>query len=50
MVRRAVIVEHGVVAYEVVLVRPSAVPVTTTGKVQRRECRDRYLKGALDRV
>jgi acyl-CoA synthetase (AMP-forming)/AMP-acid ligase II len=50
MVRRAIIVEHGVVVHEVVLVEPGSMPLTTSGKLQRRDCRDRYLKGSLARV
>jgi acyl-CoA synthetase (AMP-forming)/AMP-acid ligase II len=39
--------EHGIAA-EVVLVRPRAVPRTSSGKIRRSACRDAYLTGALD--
>ncbi|MDQ1102853.1 non-ribosomal peptide synthetase [Nocardioides zeae] len=46
-VRRAVSVRHGVTPSEVFLVRPGGVPRTTSGKVRRNECRQRYLAGRL---
>jgi len=50
MVRRAIIVEHGAVVHEVVLVEPGSLPVTTSGKLRRRDCRDRYLTESLARI
>ncbi|MEM8910551.1 MAG: AMP-binding protein [Planctomycetota bacterium] len=38
-IRRAVIDDHEVDAREVVLTRPAAIPLTTSGKVQRQACR-----------
>jgi amino acid adenylation domain-containing protein len=46
-VRRTVAEEHEVQAHEVVLVRVGAVPKTSSGKVQRRLCRELYLAGEL---
>jgi amino acid adenylation domain-containing protein len=46
-IRRAVAAEHEVEVYEVVLVRSDAVPKTSSGKVQRRACGERYLAGEL---
>ncbi|HEX7186575.1 MAG TPA: amino acid adenylation domain-containing protein, partial [Thermoanaerobaculia bacterium] len=49
-VRQAVAEEHEAAVHEVVLVVPGGVPKTTSGKVQRRACRDLYLRGELDAV
>src|SRR5215203_1005044 len=46
-VRQAVAAEHEVQVYEVVLIRQGALPKTSSGKVQRRLCRDLYLRGEL---
>ncbi|MFL6196687.1 MAG: amino acid adenylation domain-containing protein, partial [Thermoanaerobaculia bacterium] len=46
-VRRAVAEEHEVQAQEVVLIRQGSLPKTSSGKVQRRLCRDLYLEGGL---
>jgi amino acid adenylation domain-containing protein len=46
-VRRAVAEEHEVQPYEVVLVRTGTVPKTSSGKVRRQACRERYLAGEL---
>jgi amino acid adenylation domain-containing protein len=42
--------EHEVPVYAIVLVRPGAVPKTTSGKVQRGLCRQRFLNGELEPV
>ncbi|HEX2225127.1 MAG TPA: amino acid adenylation domain-containing protein, partial [Thermoanaerobaculia bacterium] len=49
-VRRAVAEEHEAQVYEVVLLAPGALPKTSSGKVQRRECRKLYLAGELESV
>jgi len=46
-VRRAVTAEHDLTPYAVVLVAPSSVPKTSSGKVQRGVCRERFLAGTL---
>jgi amino acid adenylation domain-containing protein len=46
-VRRAVAEEHEAVVHEIVLVPQGAVPKTTSGKIQRRACRDLYLAAEL---
>ncbi len=46
-VRRAVAEEHEVQVHEVVLVRVGTVPKTSSGKIQRRLCREQYLHGEL---
>ncbi|HEV2149633.1 MAG TPA: beta-ketoacyl synthase N-terminal-like domain-containing protein, partial [Longimicrobiaceae bacterium] len=49
-VRRALAEEHELPPYAVVLLKTGAVPKTTSGKIQRRECRDRWLQGTLQAV
>ncbi len=46
-VRRALAEEHEVHAAEVVLIRAGTLPRTTSGKVQRRQCRELHLEGGL---
>lgn len=49
-VRQAVAEEHEVDPAAIVLLRTLALPKTSSGKVQRRACRDRFLAGTLDVV
>jgi phthiocerol/phenolphthiocerol synthesis type-I polyketide synthase C len=46
-IRQAVTAEHEVRPDVVVLIAPLSLPRTTSGKVRRSECRDRYLAGDL---
>jgi acyl-CoA synthetase (AMP-forming)/AMP-acid ligase II/acyl carrier protein len=46
-IRKAVAEEHELEVHAVVLVRTGTVPKTSSGKLQRRACRDQYLDGAL---
>jgi len=46
-VRSAVSQGHGVHVDDVVLIRPGALPRTSSGKVRRAQCRDDYLHGRL---
>ncbi|HSU81527.1 MAG TPA: fatty acyl-AMP ligase, partial [Thermoanaerobaculia bacterium] len=46
-VRRAVAEEHEALVHEVLLVAQGGVPKTTSGKIQRRGCRDLYLSNEL---
>lgn len=46
-VRKAVLEEHGLQLYRVVLLKPGRLPKTSSGKVQRYACRDQYLQGEL---
>ncbi|MDV9178714.1 AMP-binding protein, partial [Streptomyces sp. W16] len=46
-IRGAVLTRHGVDALDVLVVRRGSLPKTTSGKLQRRACRDRYLRGEL---
>ncbi|HKQ62818.1 MAG TPA: amino acid adenylation domain-containing protein, partial [Candidatus Polarisedimenticolaceae bacterium] len=48
--REAVIEEHEVAVHAVVLLAPGSIRKTTSGKIQRRSCRDDYLGGRLDGV
>ncbi|MBX9397653.1 fatty acyl-AMP ligase [Streptomyces sp. TRM72054] len=47
-VRRAVGGRHGVEPYEVVFLRPGAMPRTSSGKVRRHACAERHRLGTLD--
>ncbi|MEP7308320.1 MAG: AMP-binding protein, partial [Acidobacteriota bacterium] len=49
-VRQAIAEEHDVDPAAIVLLRPLGLPKTSSGKVQRRACRDRFLAGTLDVV
>jgi acyl-CoA synthetase (AMP-forming)/AMP-acid ligase II len=46
-VRAAVSVRHGVGLHDFRLVRPGAVPRTSSGKIARSACRERYRAGAF---
>ncbi|MGC5033770.1 AMP-binding protein, partial [Micromonospora sp. DT229] len=46
-VRGAVSAAHGIALHDVLLVRAGAVPRTSSGKIQRRECARRYRDGEL---
>ncbi len=47
-IRHAVAREHSVNVSMVALVKPGAVPVTTSGKIQRRACRQALLANSLE--
>ncbi|WP_437742531.1 amino acid adenylation domain-containing protein [Sorangium sp. So ce1504] len=49
-IERAVADRHEVAVHAVVLIKPGNLPRTTSGKVQRRACRARFLDGSLDAV
>lgn len=46
----AVAAEHGLRLHELVLVRPGALPKTTSGKVRRQEAQDLYLRGEIQNL
>ncbi|MEV6489430.1 AMP-binding protein [Actinoplanes sp. NPDC051633] len=46
-IRAAVAAHCGVQCHEVLLVKPDSLPKTTSGKLQRGECRQRWTTGAL---
>jgi acyl-CoA synthetase (AMP-forming)/AMP-acid ligase II len=49
-IRRAVTAEHGIAVSDVVLLRMGTLPFTSSGKIQRLECRARYQSGSFDRL
>ena len=49
-IRQAVAENHELQVYAVVLVKAGGVPKTSSGKVQRRACRHRFLEGRLDEL
>ena len=49
-IREAIISEHEIVPHEITLLRPGALPKTTSGKIQRGLSRQLWLAGALDRL
>ena len=46
----AVLLEHGIQAYSVLLLKPGAVPKTTSGKIKRGDCRAAYLNDRMQPV
>jgi acyl-CoA synthetase (AMP-forming)/AMP-acid ligase II/3-oxoacyl-(acyl-carrier-protein) synthase/SAM-dependent methyltransferase/acyl carrier protein len=46
--RESVSLGHGIALHEFVLVRRGSIPVTTSGKVRRRACRDAVERGELE--
>jgi len=49
-IREAIVNEHDIVPREIALLRPGALPKTTSGKIQRALARQLWLTGALDRL
>jgi acyl-CoA synthetase (AMP-forming)/AMP-acid ligase II len=49
-IRQAVVGAHELQVSTIVVVRPGAIPRTSSGKARRLECRDRYLSGTLERL
>jgi acyl-CoA synthetase (AMP-forming)/AMP-acid ligase II len=47
-VREAVVTEHEIAPHEIALLRPGALPKTTSGKIQRAVSRQLWQQGALD--
>jgi acyl-CoA synthetase (AMP-forming)/AMP-acid ligase II len=46
-IRGSLAAEHGVRVDEIALLKVGSLSFTTSGKLQRSECRSRYLSGAL---
>jgi len=46
-IRAAIVDEHEIDPHAIVLIRPVSLPITSSGKVQRRLCREQYLAGEL---
>ena len=49
-IREAIVVEHDIVPHEIVLLRPGALPKTTSGKIQRALARRLWSQGGLERL
>ncbi|MFY0566790.1 MupA/Atu3671 family FMN-dependent luciferase-like monooxygenase [Archangium lansingense] len=49
-IRRAIADEHSAHVHAVVLLQPRTIPKTSSGKIQRRACREAFLQGTLDVV
>jgi acyl-CoA synthetase (AMP-forming)/AMP-acid ligase II len=47
-IREAVVTEHDIAPYKIVLIRPSTLPKTTSGKIQRGLTRRLWLEGSLE--
>jgi amino acid adenylation domain-containing protein len=47
-IRRALAEEHEVQAHEIVLLPHDTIPKTSSGKIQRHACRQRYLAGEIE--
>ena len=47
-IRQAVTEHHDLRAEQVLLLKPASLPKTTSGKIQRSACRDRFLSGSLE--
>ncbi|ASS74693.1 hypothetical protein CIG75_06710 [Tumebacillus algifaecis] len=47
-VRQAVAEAHELQVYGIVLLKPASIPKTSSGKIQRHACKDRFLHGGLD--
>jgi acyl-CoA synthetase (AMP-forming)/AMP-acid ligase II len=46
-IRQVIVMEHWVDVYAIALLKPSTLPKTTSGKVQRHRCREQFLAGTL---
>lgn len=49
-IREAIVSEHEIAPYEIALLRPGALPKTTSGKIQRALSRQLWLAGSLQRL
>jgi len=49
-IREAIVLEHDIVPHDIALLRPGALPKTTSGKIQRALARQLWLTGTLDRL
>jgi acyl-CoA synthetase (AMP-forming)/AMP-acid ligase II len=49
-IREAIVTEHDIVPQEIALLRPGALPKTTSGKIQRALARQLWLSDGLDRL
>ncbi|QDT75853.1 putative long-chain-fatty-acid--CoA ligase FadD23 [Lacipirellula limnantheis] len=49
-IRAAIVEEHDVDPYQIVLLRPGGLPLTSSGKVQRSRCRDLLVANGLEQL
>ena len=49
-IRAAIVEEHDVDPYQIVLVRPGGVPLTSSGKIQRSHCRELLAANGLEQL
>ncbi len=49
-IREAVVAGHDIAPHEIALLRPGALPKTTSGKIQRARSRQLWQEGSLDRL
>jgi acyl-CoA synthetase (AMP-forming)/AMP-acid ligase II len=49
-IREMIVAEHEIVPHEIALLRPGALPTTTSGKIQRALSRKLWQEGSLDRL
>jgi acyl-CoA synthetase (AMP-forming)/AMP-acid ligase II len=49
-IREAVAREHELQVYAVLLLKPASIPKTSSGKIQRHACRNKFLNGTLNLV
>ena len=49
-IREAIVTGHEIAPYEIALLRPGALPKTTSGKIQRTLSRRLWQEGSLDRL
>lgn len=40
--------EHNVIAHDIVLIKPATLPMTSSGKIKRLQCRELYLNNSLE--
>jgi acyl-CoA synthetase (AMP-forming)/AMP-acid ligase II len=49
-IRKAVVQEYDLQVYAIALIRTGSLPKTSSGKIQRRNCRAKFLEGSLEIV
>lgn len=47
-IRKAVVQQHELYVHTIALIRTGSIPKTSSGKIQRRACRAKFLEGTLD--
>ena len=47
-IRSAIAKNHDLRVYDIVLLKPGTIPKTSSGKIRRHKCKDRYLASELD--